>query len=134
MVGSQPFSGVCPRALPATPLPTPTPYHTPALSAAAGVIDYLEVLDQLLGLDFKVHLVLSLAPLQQLLIGQLKGDLAARSHVDGDCEFLQLPPRGPGGDTTLPCRLCEPALPGPSAQIQPLGESLPTPSLACLHS
>lgn len=33
------------------------------------VASYLKVLDQLLGLDLEVHLVLALMPLEQLLVG-----------------------------------------------------------------
>lgn len=53
--------------------------------------------DELLGLDLKVHLVLSLVSLEQLFIGQLKDDLAACGHIDRHCELLQLPPGGPRG-------------------------------------
>ena len=46
------------------------------------VASYLKVLDQLLGLDLEVHLVLALMPLEQLLVVELKSDLAACSHID----------------------------------------------------
>lgn len=55
-------------ALPRGPSPTPTPSSTRS-AGAAGELHYLKVLDQLLGLDLEVHLVLAMVPLQQLLIG-----------------------------------------------------------------
>lgn len=87
------YMKLCPEVLPYTPQPT--------LPPAASTVDHLKVLDQLLGLDLQVHLVLALVSLQQLLIGQLKSDLAACGHIHRHRELLQLPPRGPAWGTQV---------------------------------
>lgn len=90
---------LCSKIYPSPPTPTralPFPGLSVVPGRDEGMTDYLKVSDQLFGLDLNVHLVLALVPLKQLLIGQLKGDLAASSHIDGHCELLQFSPRGPG--------------------------------------
>lgn len=130
-----PALGSAPGPFPATPCPRPppSPLHFHPCTGAAGVVDYLKVLDQLLGLDFKVHLVFALVPLQQLLVGELEGDLAARSHIDGDCEFLQLPPGGPEWGARPPCRPA-PARPSWAVGSGPAPWETPSPLRALLAS
>lgn len=94
-------------------------------AGAAGALHYLKVLHQLLGLHLEVHLIHALVSLQQLLIGELKGDPAARSYIDRDCEFLQLPPRGPEWEyktMSAPTDGTAPPVPGLGFESQPLGE------------